>query len=465
MNNKIFKIVGIILVIGVCLSSCGISKNYQAPAMEMSELYRDANTTDTASIATLPYSTLFKDKKLQKLIAEGIANSYDLKVAVARIKQAEANFNQSKLQFLPNLNASTQVTNQGLSESQSRGLSYNKNIYQLGANASWEADIWGKLQSAKKGELALLLQSHAYQRAVQSQLIANIANNYYNLLAMDKELEITLKTISYLKEDISTNKLLKTANRITEASVAQSEANLYATQVTIPDLKYNIRQTENALSILIARPPGSIDRNTIDEQEFDVLLQTGIPAQLLANRPDVQEAEYQLRYNFEHINNARTYFYPSLTITAQGGWQGTTAKNLFDPASLFYNLIGGLAQPIFNQGLNKQRLAIAKAQYEENTANFYSTLLAAGQEVSNALFSYQMAEEKKSSRDEQLLALGKAVDYNRELLNYGYAQTSYLDVLTSQQSYLAAQLNQVSDQLQKLTAIVNLYQSLGGGWK
>ncbi|QOW11848.1 efflux transporter outer membrane subunit [Kaistella flava (ex Peng et al. 2021)] len=465
MKNNIFKIVGIILTTALCITNCGISKTYQAPTMEMSELYRDAETTDTTTIANLPYTTLFKDQKLQKLIAEGIANSYDLKVAVARIKQAEANFDQSKLQFLPNVSALAQVTQQGLSATQSRGFTANKQIFQLGGNASWEADIWGKLQSAKRGELALLLQSQAYQRTVQSLLIAHIANNYYNLLAMDKELEITLKTISYLKEDISTNKLLKTANRITEASVAQSEANLYATQVTIPDLKYSIRQTENALSILIARSPGPIDRGTIEEQEFDTVLQTGIPAQLLANRPDVQQAEYQLRYNFEHINNARTYFYPSLTITAQGGWQNTTLKTLFDPASLFYNLIGGLAQPIFNQGLNKQILAIAKAQYEENTANFYSTLLGAGQEVSNALFSYQMAEEKKNSRDEQLLALSKAVDYNRELLNYGYAQTSYLDVLTSQQSYLAAQLNQVSDQLQKLTAVVNLYQSLGGGWK
>lgn len=462
MNSQIFKTVSVILVT-LCFTNCGITKKYQTPTMEMGELYRGSEITDTTTIATLSYTTLFKDKKLQKLISEGIANNYDLKVAVARILQAEANFNQSKSQFYPTLSASAQVTQQGLTQVQSRGLPYNKDIYQVGGNASWEADIWGKLRSAKRGKLALLLQSQAYKRVVQSQLIANIANNYYSLLALDKQLEITLKTVSYLKEDISTNKSLKDANRITEASVAQSEANLYATQSTIPDIKNNIRQTENALSVLIARAPGSIDRGTIEEQEFDGILQVGIPAQLLANRPDVQQAEYQLRYNFEQINNAQTYFYPSLTITAQGGWQSKATKSLFDPTSLFYNLIGGLAQPIFNQGLNQQRLAIAKSQYEENVANFYSTLLKAGQEVSNSLFSYQMAEEKKTSRAEQLVALSKALDYNRELLNYGYAQTSYLDVLTSQQSYLAAQLNQVNDQLQKLNAIVNLYKSLGGG--
>ena len=465
MNTKTIKIVGIFFLTALCLTSCGISKKYHRPAMAMDGLYRDVETTDTTTIANLPYTTLFKDEKLQKLIAEGIANSYDLKVAVARIKQAEASFEQTKSLFLPSLSVTPQVTQQELTKIQTRGQAYSQRIYQLAGNASWDVGFWGKLRSAKRGELALLLQSHAYQRSVQTLLIANIANAYYNLLALDKELKITLKTITYLKEDISTNKSLMEANRITEASVAQSEANLYATQVTIPDIKYSIRQTENALSILIARNPGPIDRGTIETQEFDVILDTGIPAQLLTNRPDVQKAEYQLRYNFELIKNARTYFYPSLTITAQGGWQSTTTKTLIEPASLFYNLIGGLTQPIFNQGLNKMRLASAKAQYEENVANFYSTLLSAGQDVSNALYSYQMAEEKKSSRDEQLLALSKAVDYNRELLNYGYAQTSYLDVLTSQQSYLAAQLNQVHDQLQKLVAVVDLYQSLGGGWK
>ena len=464
MKNSI-KIAGVLFIMALCLTSCGISKKYQTPAMEMKKLYRNAETIDTTTIANLPYTTLFKDEMLQTLIAEGIANNYDLKVAVARIKLAEASFSQSKAQFFPSLNASAQVSQQELAKDQSHGLPYNNRVYQLDGSSSWEADIWGKLRSAKRGELALLLQSHANQNAVQSQLVANIANNYYNLLALDKQLQIVLKTIRYLEEDVTTNKSLMEANRITEASVAQSEANLYATQVTIPDIKYSIREVENVLSILVARPPGIIDRDSIEDQNFDVLFQTGIPAQLLANRPDVQQAEYQLRYNFEQIKNAKSYFYPALTITAQGGWQSTATNTLIDPASLFYNLIGGLTQPIFNQGLNKQRLAIAKAQYEENVANFYATLLGAGQEVSNALFSYQMAEEKKNSRDKQLFALNRAVNYNRELLNYGYAQTSYLDVLTSQQSYLAAQLDQVNDQLQKLTAIVNLYQSLGGGWK
>lgn len=464
MNSNIFKIISL-LVLTLSIAGCGTSRKYHTPTMEMEHLYRDAETTDTTTIATLPYTTLFKDKDLQKLIAEGISNNYDLKVAIARIKQAEASFDQSKAQFFPNINAAAQFTQQGLSNVQARNFPYNKHIMQLSGSASWEVDIWGKLRTAKRAELALLLQSHAYQRAVQSQLIANIASNYYNLLALDKQLEITLKTVNYLNEDVATNKSLKDANRITEASVAQSEANLYATQVTIPDIKYNIRQTENALSILTARAPGPIERGTIEQQEFDTVLKTGIPAQLLANRPDVQQAEYQLRYNLEKIKNARTYFYPSLNITAQGGWQSTTLHTLFDPAALFYSLVGSLAQPIFNQGLNRQRLEIAKGQYEENVANFYSTVLKAGQEVSNSLYSYEMAEEKKSSRDEQLLALSKAVEYNRELLNYGYAQTSYLDVLTSQQSYLAAQLNQVNDQLQKLNAVVNLYKSLGGGSK
>jgi outer membrane protein TolC len=192
-------------------------------------------------------------------------------------------------------------------------------------------------------------------------------------------------------------------------------------------------------------------------------LQTGLPAQLLSNRPDVQEAEFNVRYYFEQINVSKAYFYPTLSITAQGGWQSATVSALFNPASLFGNVIGGLTQPIFNQGLNKQRLRVAKAQYEEYVATFRQKVLTAGQEVSNALYNYQSAQHKTNLRNLQLDASKRSVDYNRELLKDGYA--TYTDVLTSEQNYLTAQLNGVNDRLQQLSAIVSLYRSLGGGWK
>jgi outer membrane protein, multidrug efflux system len=403
---------------------------------------------------------MFKDERLQALIREGMDNNYDLKIAVARIKQAEANLLQGKAAFLPTLSVDPQFTRQKATAAQA-GIT--SNISELSGNASWEIDLWGKLKGAKNAALASLLQSYAFRHAVQTQLVANIAADYFNLLGFDKELTITLQTVESYKNDVETNKALKQANRTNEASVAQSEANRYAAEVTIPDLRDNIWQMENAISVLVGRQPGLIQRDSIEVQQVDTLLQTGLPAQILSNRPDVQEAEYNVRFYFEQINVARAYFYPSLTITAQGGWQSATIGSLFNSASLFGNVVGGLIQPIIDHGLNKQRLRVANAQYELYVLTFQQTVLGAGQEVSNALYSYQSAQNKMTIRNHQLDALKRSVDYTRLLLKGGYV--TYTDVLTSEQGYLAAQLNSVNDRLQQLTAIVSLYQSLGGGWK
>jgi multidrug efflux system outer membrane protein len=458
--KNLIKTAAIVATSMFVLCSCNLRQAFVRPAVKTDSLYRGVINPDTASIASISWMEMFKDRNLQALIREGINNNCDLKIAVARMKQAEANLLQSKAAFLPALSVEPQYTRQKTAAAQGVLPS---NFFELSGNASWEIDLWGKLKGAKNAALASLLQSYAYRRAVQTQLVANIATDYFNLLAYDKELAITLQTAESYKNDVETNKALKQANRVNEASVAQSEANRYAAEVTIPDLRNNIQQTENAISVLVGRQPGPIERDSIDVQQADTLLKTGLPSQLLSNRPDVQEAEYKVRYYFEQINVARAYFYPSLTITAQGGWQSATIGSLFNGASIFGNVTGGLLQPIFNQGLNKQRLQVAKAQYEEYVLTFQQTVLNAGQEVSNALYSYQSVQNKAAIRNLQLDALKRSVDYTRLLLKGGYV--TYTDVLTSEQGYLAAQLSSVNDRLQQLTAIVSLYQSLGGGWK
>ena len=442
------------------LPSCHLRQAFVRPAVKIDSLYRGVDNPDTAGMADISWTRMFKDEKLQALLREGMDHNYDLKIAVARIKQAEANLQQSKAAFLPALSVGPQYTRQKTTAGQG-GVT--GNLFELSGGASWEVDLWGKLKGAKKAALARLLQSHAYIRAVQTQLTASIASDYFNLLAFDKELTITLQTVESYKNDVETNKALKAANRLNEASVAQSEANRYAAEVTIPDLQNNIRQLENAISVLVGRQPGGIQRDSIDAEQVDTVLQTGLPAQLLSNRPDVQEAEYNVRYYFEQINVARAYFYPSLSITAQGGWQSATIGSLFNSVSFFGNVAGGLLQPVLNQGLNKQRLRLANAQYEEFVLTFQQTVLGAGQEVSDALYSYQSAQSKLVARSHQLDALERSVDYTRLLLKGGYV--TYIDVLTSEQGYLAARLNSVNDRLQQLSAVVSLYQSLGGGWK
>ena len=461
--QKINISIRFLFIAAIWLPSCKVSQTYQRPAIAVDSLYRDAATTDTATVASIPWSQFFNDTLLKKLIAEGIGNNYDLQVALARIKQAAASFRQSKAAFLPDLSANAQAGVQELSAAQGRQLSASNQVYQLGLSSNWEADLWGKFRSAKKAALASLMGSEAFRRTVQTQIVAEIVSDYYNLLALDKQMAITLQTIDNRKEDVETNKLLKEAAKVTSAAVVQSEANRYAAEVTIPDLKNNIRQIENAICVLLGRQPGPVERTSLDVQQPYSGMQTGIPLQLLAYRPDVQEAEYNVRFYFEQTNAARAYFYPALTITASGGWQAVAVKDLFSAPALFGNIFAGLTQPVFNRGLNRQRLEIAQGQYEENVAVFRKTLLSAGQEVSDALYSYQSAVQKANIRSLQLSALQKSVDYTRELLKNGYA--TYTDVLTSEQSLLSAQLSSVDDKLQQLTAGVTLYRSLGGGWK
>ena len=461
MNLRyLIKSAAIVATTLIAMPSCNLQKNFVRPVVKTDSLYRDVNKPDTASIANISWTQIFKDEKLQALIREAMDYNYDLRIAVARIKQAEANLLQSKAAFLPTLSVEPQYSRQKATAAQG---GFTGNIYELSGNASWEIDLWGKLKGAKNAALASLLQSDAFRHAVQTQLLANIATDYFDLLAFDKELTITLQTVKSYKNDVETNKALMQANRINEASVAQSEANLYAAEVSIPDLRNNIWQLENAISVLVGRQPGLIQRDSIEVQQVDTLLQTGLPAQILSNRPDVLEAEYNVRFYFEQINIARAYFYPSLTITAQGSWESATIGSLFNSAFFFGNVAAGLIQPIFNQGLNKQRLQVANAQYEQNVLIFQQTVLGAGQEVSNAMYSYQSAESKMIIRNLQLDALKRAVDDTRLLLKGGYV--TYIDVLASEQGYLTAQLNSVNDRLQQLTAIVSLYQSLGGGWK
>jgi multidrug efflux system outer membrane protein len=457
------------LALAVALfSACRVTKPYERPALKTMGLFREQTATDTTTLANTPWQSIFADPQLSALIQEGLDQNLDLKNAVQNIIQAQATLQQSKAVFFPSLTADANVTRAKQSEAGLNfppGININTltNTFRAQLSTSWEADIWGKLNSTKRAALASYFQSDAAKRAVQTQLIADIANNYYNLLALDRQLEITQQTLKNRIASVETMKALKEGAVVNGAAVVQSEANRYAAEVSVPDLKRSIRETENVLNILLARAPGAIARSKITDQSLTSSLNTGVPTQLLENRPDVQQAEYAFRAAFENTNLARTYFYPSLTITATGGLSSLDLKNFFDK-SVFYNLVGGLTQPIFNKGINKARLITTKSQQEQALNSFQQTLLVAGQEVSNALYTYQTAVEKEEARAKQIAALEKAVDFTQELLRYSSA-TNYTDVLTSEQSLLAAQLSGVNDRLQKLQSVVNLYRALGGGWK
>jgi outer membrane protein, multidrug efflux system len=458
--KKFNKLVLCLLVLFFALNSCKILQPYKHPDVVSDKtLFRDLPVNDSTTVASIPWKNFFSDKNLQSLIEEALKSNPDLQVAVARVKKADAALKQSRAAFFPTLSANGTYQNMG----GSKGSTVLKE-FELYGSTSWEADIWGKLRGTKRASMASFLESDAYKRAVQTQLISNVAISYYTLLAYDAKLQVTEKTLENRTSDVEVMKVMKDNDMVTGADLVQSQANLYSAKVTIPDIKQSIYETENALCLLLGRNPGPITRSSLSEQEISVNLTTGLPAQLIANRPDIQEAEYQYRYGFEMTNVARKYFYPSITLTATGGIYAYDLPKLFDASSTFWNLIAGLTQPIFNQGLNRQRLKTAEANQEEYLATYKKTLLTAAQEVVNAMHGYQTATEKIALRTSQIGYLEKSVDYTMELLKYT-SSTNYTDVLTSEVNLLSAQLNSINDKMQQLESIVSLYQSLGGGWK
>ncbi|MDB5129551.1 efflux transporter outer membrane subunit [Mucilaginibacter sp.] len=458
--KAIIKNIGFAGVLAM-LTACHVTKEYQKPSITSANLFRQNESADTNSIAKLHWKEVITDTLLQKLITEGISHNIDLQKAYSVTRQAQAYFDQSKLAFYPSVNTDAGVSMNGAAKPQTFNGTSQSRIYSAELTASWEADIWGKLKSAKKAQFASLMQSSASAKAVQTALIANIANNYYNLMALDKQLAVTEQSVKSWQATVNTMKSLKVADVVTGAAVVQSEASKYAVAVTIPDLKQSIWQTENIINLLLGKPPGPIERAKIDAQQPITVLSTGVPAQMLANRPDVLAAEYTFRNAYELTNVARTYFYPAITLSGSGGY--SSYSSFFGVGSLIGNLTAGITQPIFNKGANKTRLTVTKEQQEQALLDFQYTVLSAGQDVSNALMSYQTAGDKAKDRVNQLDNLTKAVNYTQQLVRYGSA--NYTEVLTAQQSLLSAQLSSVNDRLQQLQAIVYLYRSLGGGWQ
>jgi NodT family efflux transporter outer membrane factor (OMF) lipoprotein len=463
LKRNVLKLIGIVLA-AVTLSSCLVTKPYKKPDINTKDLYPFHRVAlDSTTLADMPWQQVFHDPQLQDLIHEALENNLNLKDAIQQIRVAEANFYQGKMGLVPTLSA-----NANASENETSDNSVGRNTtageqYAISLSSSWELDIWGKLTSAKRASLAALLNTEASRRAVQTRLIADVASTYYQLLALDKKLAITQQTVTNRRMDVKTVKALKKGAIVNGASVQQSIASQYAAQVMIPELKQQIVEQEDALDLLLGRNPGPVRRTTLAQQQPINTLATGVPAQLLNNRPDVIAAEYLFRNAFELTNNARAYFYPSLTLTAEGGFKSSKTANLFDPGSLFYNLAAGLMEPILNKGQNRTRLKTSKAQQKQAYYDLKKTILQAGQEVTNTLSSFNHSKQKAAYSQKQLSALQKAVNYSRKLLQNG--MVNYTQVLTAQQNYLSAQINHVNDKLDELIAGVNLYQALGGGWK
>lgn len=465
MNSIINKTL-IVVVMATTLQSCFVAKDYVRPELEETEhLYRTDNLPqDSVSLADVSWKDMFTDAYLKQYIEEGLQNNLDIRVAIQQMAAAEAYMKQGKAGYLPSLNANAQVTHQELSEnSQFGGLFSSIDQYELSGTLSWEADIWGKIRSNKRAGEASYLQTVAAHKAVKTRLVSAIASTYYQLLALDEQLRIIEKTIATRESSVETIKSLKDAGNVTQVAVDQYIAQYNSAKALKVDLEAAIFKAENTLNLLLGRPAQSIERSRLTEQELNTDIKLGVPLNLLRNRPDVIASEYGLINAFELTNVARSQFYPSLTLTANGGFQSLDFDELFNANSLFATLVGGLTQPIFNKRAVRTQHEVAKAQQEQALLNFKKTLLTAGNEVSNALYDYQAETEKFTYRQNEVEALRQAEINSEELLKSGYA--NYLDLLTARESALNAELNVIDNKLQQLLSVVNLYEALGGGWK
>ena len=455
MKKILFILAGTLVLAG-----CKSYKNYERPQSiedtAKEQLFRDVQGTDTMSFGNMPWREVFTDAQLQQLIEKALAQNTDLQKADHNIQKARIGLKVSKLSYLPTL----AVAPQGQIASFDGGKA--TKTYTLPLSLSWELGSWGSLRNNRKKAGVDTLIAAGAKQATQTAIVSAVANLYYTLQMLDEQLRTTNETVVLWKKNVDAMEAMQQAGLTNNAAVAQARANFYELQTTIPTLEHSIRQTENALCVILNEAPHPIARSAFNADAFPADFSTGVPLQLLSSRPDVKIAELQLASAFYNTNIARSAFYPSLTLSGTAGWTNSAGSMVLNPAKFIANAVGSLVQPLFAQGKLRAQYKIAKIEEESLTLDFRNTLLTAGQEVSDALSSYQTATAKAEKRKLEVEQLEQALEKTLFLFSHGNT-TSYLETLTAQQSLLSAQLSLISDKYDKLQAGISLYQALGGG--
>ena len=465
-NNMKFKSIMILTLAAVSLTGCkSLYGQYERPEVKTSGLFRDSTSAsdtlaarDTSSFANIPWRSVFTDPQLQSLIQKGLDNNPDLLNAALNVQMAEAQLKAAKLSFLPSFTFSPQ----GTIASWDGGKA--TKTYQLPINASWNVDLFGNLLSQKRAAQVALLQSQDYQVSVKTNIIANIANMYYTLLMLDKQMEVIGDMEKLTKDTWEIMKLQKDAVAGVRSTAVQSaEANYYSVLTQKEDIKRQIRETENSLSLLIGQQAQTIARGRLDEQSLPTNFSTGIGIQLLKNRADVHAAEMNLAQCFYNVETARSKFYPNLTIAATGAFTNSGGAGITNPGSWLLSAVASLTQPIFMKGQLVAGLRVAEAQYKQAFNTWQNKVLSAGSEVSNALVLYNASDAKSKIEKKKIEVLKYNVEDTKALM--ASAGSTYLEVISAQSSLLNTELSKVSDDFSKMQAVVNLYYALGGGAK
>lgn len=442
-------------------TSCHIYKSYETPTeTALTKEYVEARAlpVDSTTFGNLLWEDVFTDPKLASLIQQALESNTSLRNAQLNTEIARANVLGARLAYLPSVVVAPNGAGNSIAGSD---LSWS---YSLPAQLSWEVDIFGKILNSKRGAKAALLQSEAYAQAVRSQIISAVAATYYSIAAVRCQLNLSRNTAGLWKETVQTMRDLKEAGRgVTEAAVVQSSANYYAIQASITDLETQLDKLNNTMSLLLNTLPKEWDVTDKVDLNVPAILRAGVPMSELAARPDVAAAEQTLASAYYATNSARAAFYPGITITASGGFTNLLGSAIKNPGEWFYQLAGSLTAPLFARGQNIARLKGAKAQQKQALNNFEYSLLNAAAEVSDALTVYEKSIEKSTLLEQQVNELTKSVEYTQDLMLYSTGTTNYLEVLTAQQGLLSAQISQITTELARANAVINLYQALGGG--
>ncbi|MDB5126020.1 MAG: transporter [Mucilaginibacter sp.] len=458
----------------LALSACKVSKDIETPKPALPVAFRNAATaSDTTSIADIQWKNFFTEATLQKLIDSAIVNNYDMQIAVKNIEASQLLFKQVKWNYTPQVNLNVTASTSRPSDNSLNGLSLSsfgvgtKHIEDYSANLalSWEADIWGKIRNQSKASLAAYLQTTEAKKAIQTNIVAGVSQGYYNLLMLDEQLNIAQKNVKLNDSTLRIIRLQYDAGQVTSLAVQQAEAQRLAAAQLVPQFEQNITIQENALRILTGALPDRIERsNTLSNIQINENLPSGLPSAIVSRRPDVKSAELALNIANAQVGIAKANMYPSLTITASGGVNSFKASNWFNiPASLFGSVVGGITQPLFNRKKLKTQFKVAKIDREKTVLQFRQSVLNAVGEVSDALVTIEKLKTQQAIAANRVTTLQQATGNANLLFRNGMA--TYLEVITAQGNVLQSELELASIKRAQLSAVSNLYRSLGGGWK
>ena len=452
----------VILSATALLSSCGLYNKYERPEVNTQGLVRDPLSdkdtlvaADTANFGNMPWKEVFTDPQLQQLIQQGLDHNTDLLNAALNVKMMQAQLMTAKLAFIPAISFSPSGTLRSWNNQTP------SKIYSLPVQASWSIDLFGNLLSVKRSAQMQLLAMKDYQTMVKTNIISGIANVYYTLLMLDKQQQIVDEMVGLTEETWNVMKLQKELGRARSTSVQSAEASHYMVKAQAADLKRQIKETENALCLLLGQPGQKIERGNLESQSLPTTLSAGVPLQLLNNRADVHYAEMQLAACYHDVQTARSRFYPSITISGSGAFTNSGGMGIVHPGKWLLSAVGSLTQPIFMNGRLVAGLKVAKAQQEQAYNTWQNAILKAGNEVSNALVAYNTSAEKAELEAKQVALYTQTVADTRQL--YTSSGASYLEVISAQSNLLNAQLSKVADEFYKMQAVVSLYSALGGG--